>query len=94
MDVRSSRRSTLPMVSPTSTTLPVVGNICAAAKRINVVLPAPFGPTTTQRSSNSTCQSTGPRILRPSRTTVTPLISITRSSASAGAVAGAEINGL
>ena len=39
-------------------TVPRVGCSCAAASCSSVVLPAPFGPSTTQRSSSSTVQST------------------------------------
>ena len=91
--VRISRKSTLPICSPTSRTMPVLGNICALATRISVVLPAPLGPMMIQRSSSSTCQLRGERIAFPSRTTDTPRMSIMMSSSTAASFAGLEIRG-
>ena len=51
--------------------MPDVGCIRAAAIWSNVVLPAPFGPSTTQRSSSATAQLTPSRMRVPPRTTVT-----------------------
>ena len=53
---RSSKTSTVPSTSSSSPTTPVVGWICAASSCSSVVLPAPFGPRTTQRSLSSTVQ--------------------------------------
>ena len=55
---RSSNTSTVPSTSPRMPATPDVGWICAAATWSSVVLPAPLGPRTTQRSSSSTVQST------------------------------------
>ena len=55
---RSSKTSTVPTISPRMPTIPEVGWICAEHSCIRVVLPAPFGPRMTQRSSSSTVQST------------------------------------
>jgi hypothetical protein len=46
---RSSNTSTAPMRSPRMSTVPRVGNSRVDATRNNVVLPAPLGPSTTQR---------------------------------------------
>ena len=71
---RSSKTSTAPRVSPSSRTSPRVGCICAAASCSSVVFPAPFGPSTTQRWSASTVQST------PRSRWVSPRTTSTRSS--------------
>ena len=55
---RSSNTSTVPSTSPRMPATPDVGCICADATWSSVVLPAPLGPRTTQRSSSSTVQST------------------------------------
>ena len=55
---RSSKTSTVPTTSPRMPTTPLVGWIWAEHSCISVVLPAPLGPSTTQRSSSSTAQST------------------------------------
>ena len=51
---------------------PPVGWIWAEATCISVVLPAPLGPRTTQRSSSSTVQSIPSRRVASPRRTVTP----------------------
>ena len=78
--VRRSRMSVRPSCSPITNARPPEGNSSAAAMRIREVLPAPFGPRITQRSSNSTCQSTGPISVRPPRFRETPRKSSSRSS--------------
>ena len=55
---RSSKTSTVPSTSSRMPATPVVGWIWADATCSSVVLPAPLGPSTTQRSSSSTVQST------------------------------------
>ena len=76
---RSSKTSTRPSRSPSSSTVPVVGCISAAASRRSVVLPAPLGPSTTQRSSSSTVQSRSASRSLPLRRTPTPAMRITVS---------------
>ncbi|SKV74769.1 Uncharacterised protein [Mycobacteroides abscessus subsp. abscessus] len=56
----SSATSTRPNRSPRIAAYPEVGCSMAAAIRSNDVFPAPLGPRTTQRSSSSTDQVTGP----------------------------------
>ena len=51
---RSSKTSTVPSTSSRIPATPSVGWICAEATWSSVVLPAPLGPRTTQRSSSST----------------------------------------
>ena len=58
-----------------------VGWICAEATCSRVVLPAPFGPSTTQRSSSSTVQSIDVDQRRCPRRTVTPASSRTAAMA-------------
>ena len=68
---RSSKTSTLPSDSSSTCADPFDGCIAAAAICSSVVLPAPFGPRMTQRSSESTLHVTESRIRLPSRTTDT-----------------------
>src|SRR5690625_623354 len=68
---RNSNTSTAPSRSPKTSMVPDVGCICAAANRMSVVLPAPFGPSTTHRSPSSTDQFTPSRIVLAPRRTVT-----------------------
>src|SRR6476469_4326388 len=69
---RSSNTSTAPKTSPRIPATPRVGWIRAAATCSRVVLPAPLGPSTTQRSPSSTSQvMSSSRVLSP-RTTLTP----------------------
>src|SRR6185436_16498064 len=70
---RSSRASIRPIVLPRTSTAPVVGQRYVLATWTSVVLPEPFGPTTTHRSPSPTAQSIGPRIVRPERRTDTPV---------------------
>jgi len=67
---RKSNTSTLPSFSPRIVAAPELGWIVADAICSRVVLPAPFGPRTTQRSFGSTVQVTESRMLFPPRTTV------------------------
>src|SRR5581483_9723630 len=55
---RSSNTSVPPSRSPSTSTSPSVGKSWAAVTWSSVVLPAPFGPITTQRSSAWTVQPT------------------------------------
>src|ERR1700760_332807 len=58
IDSRSFRMSTAPSVCPSTSTVPSEGWENAAAMLRRVVLPAPFGPSTTQCSPRSTAQFT------------------------------------
>ena len=58
---RSSKTSTAPSTSPRTPATPVVGCMRPAASCSSVVLPAPFGPSMTQRSPSSTSQVTSSR---------------------------------
>src|SRR3954453_19181043 len=69
---RTSNTSTRPRRSPRTWTTPRDGCRYVDATWSSVVLPAPFGPRTTQRSPSSTAQSTASRIGLPPRITVTP----------------------
>src|SRR5438309_11558387 len=69
---RNVRTSVRPSRSPRTSTSPTLGCSCSAAIRTIVLLPDPFGPSTTHRSWASTHQFTGPRIVRSSRVTLTP----------------------
>ena len=77
--MRSSNTLTRPSRSPSTCTAPTVGCSSADASRSSVVLPAPFGPSTTQRSSSSTAQLTWRNSIEPHRRTPTPSIRRTRS---------------
>src|SRR5699024_10201258 len=69
---RRSKTSTVPSTSPRMPATPVVGWIRAAAICSRVVLPAPLGPITTQRSPSSTDQSMSCRSVVAPRRTPTP----------------------
>ena len=69
--VRSARTSVRPSRSPRTSTWPRVGCRYSPATRQSVVLPEPFGPSTTQRSPEATRQSMASRMVRPFRTSVT-----------------------
>src|SRR6476469_7544799 len=71
--------STAPSRSPKMCTRPEVGNICPDAICSNVVLPAPFGPRITQRSSTSTFQFTASSSTAGPRRTVTSVRCSTES---------------
>ena len=66
------RRRRVPSTSPRMPTTPVVGWMRAEASCSSVVLPAPLGPSTTQRWPSSTSQLTSSRIAVSPRTTLTP----------------------
>ena len=87
MRLRSSRRSVLPMSSPSTWTCPVVGCRSAPASDNRVVFPAPFGPINAQCSCAAICTVIGPSVARPLTTTVTSSMSTT-SSAGACALIG------
>ena len=74
---RSSKTSVVPSTSSRIPATPEVGCICAAATWSSVVLPAPLGPRTTQRSSSSTSQLTSSSSSDWPRRTVTPANSMT-----------------
>ena len=76
---RSSKTSTVPSTSPRMPATPDVGWICAEATCSSVVLPAPLGPSTTQRSSSSTVQSMPSSRVASPRRTVTSASSRTAS---------------
>ena len=76
---RSSDMSTRPSRSPSTYAVPDDGCSIAAAIRSSDVFPAPFGPMTTQRSSSSTDQVTGPTRVWSPRRSVTLAKSISRS---------------
>ena len=76
---RISVTSTAPSRSPRTCTRPEVGNICADAICSRVVLPAPFGPRITQRSSTSTFQFTASSSTDGPRRTVTSIRCSTES---------------
>uniref|UniRef100_A0A6J7NZW3 Unannotated protein n=1 Tax=freshwater metagenome TaxID=449393 RepID=A0A6J7NZW3_9ZZZZ len=65
---RNWRTSVRPSVSPSTSSVPVDGCSYSDAMRTSVVLPEPLAPSTSQRSSGRTVQSSGARISRPSRT--------------------------
>jgi hypothetical protein len=67
----SSKTSTAPMTSPRIPTNPVVGCMRAEASCSIVVLPAPLGPRTTQRSPSATSQVTSSSSRVLPRTTLT-----------------------
>src|SRR6478735_11103886 len=69
---RSSKTSTAPRTSPRTPATPIVGCMRAAAICSSVVLPAPLGPSTTQRSPSSTSQVTSSTKVDDPRRTVTP----------------------
>src|ERR1700724_1497636 len=69
---RRSKMSTSPRRSPSTSTVPSVGNIRVAATWSRVVLPAPFGPIRIQRSSPCAVQSTLRSRTAASRRTSTP----------------------
>ena len=75
--------SVLPSRSPSTYAVPVDGCSMAAAMRSSDVLPAPLGPMTTQRSSSSTAQVTGPTRVFPPRRSVILAKSISRSGSTA-----------
>ena len=90
---RSSKTSTVPRTSSRIPATPEVGCSWAEATCSSVVLPAPFGPRTTQRSSSSTVQSTSSsRVARPRRT-VTPANSRTAAMA-ATLLTGVPVSGV
>src|SRR5262249_14402332 len=66
-----SKTFTRPRREPNSSAVPVDGNSRLAATWSSVVLPAPFGPSTTHRSPAETAQLTPESRTDPSRTTVT-----------------------
>src|SRR5699024_199022 len=68
---RSSKTSTAPIRSPRMSTVPAVACIREAASCTTVVLPAPLGPSTTQRSPSSTDQASESRVGCVPRRTVT-----------------------
>ena len=88
MRVRSSLTSVRPIRSPSTCATPVVGCSRPAARLSRVVLPAPLGPSTTQRSSSSTRQVRSCSRAVPERRTPT-LSRLTTRSGSTGAAAGA-----
>src|ERR1700722_3884831 len=69
---RRSNTFTSPRRSPSTSTVPSVGCTSVAATWSSVVLPAPFGPITIQRSSSCAVQSTFRNSSDVSRRTVTP----------------------
>ena len=77
--VRSSNTSVRPSRAPSTSTVPRDGCSRAAARFSRVVLPAPLGPSTTQRSSSSTRQSTSRSRSLPPRVTVACSTAMTRS---------------
>ena len=74
---RSSKTSTVPSTSPRSPATPSLGWIWAASTWSSVVLPAPFGPITTQRSDSSMRRVMSSINTAPPRTMVTPARSTT-----------------
>ena len=79
---RSSKTSTQPRTSPRSPATPLDGWICAEITCSNVVLPAPLGPITTQRSASSTSQVMSLIKVEPFRTMLTPARSTTAAMGS------------
>jgi hypothetical protein len=73
----TSAMSTAPTSSPSSSTVPVVGNMRPEATRRSVVLPAPLGPMTTHRSPSSILRSTSESRNDEPRRTDTRLITTT-----------------
>ena len=71
--VRSSAMSVAPSSSPRTSMRPLVGNIRPARIESRVVLPAPLGPITTQRSPSETLQLTLSRRSRSPLRTVSPM---------------------
>src|ERR1700745_985121 len=69
---RRSNTSTSPSRPPSTSTVPSVGNVIVAATCSSVVLPAPLGPITIQRSSSCASQSTLRNSRDASRRTDTP----------------------
>src|ERR1700730_13196045 len=69
---RRSKMSTSPSRSPSTSTVPWVGNNVVAATWSRVVLPAPFGPMRIQRSFSCAAQSTLRSRTAASRRTSTP----------------------
>jgi hypothetical protein len=86
MRIRSRRTSVRPSSSPSTRTVPVEGCRYSEAIRSRVVFPDPLAPSTTQRWSPSTTQSTSRTIAVPSRTTDTARSS--RGRAASGGIAG------
>src|SRR5215204_5031938 len=79
---RSSKTSTQPSTSPSTPATPLDGWICAEITCSSVVLPAPLGPITTQRSVSSTSQLMSLIKVEPFRTMLTPARSTTAAMAS------------
>src|SRR5215203_1051026 len=79
---RSSTTSTQPSTSPSTPATPLDGWICAEITCSSVVLPAPLGPITTQRSVSSTSQLMSLIKVEPFRTMLTPARSTTAAMAS------------
>ena len=74
---RSSNTSTFPSTSSSSWTVPELGNRFAASIESSVVLPAPLGPSSTQRSSSPMLRFTESSRTEIPRLTVTSLSAAT-----------------